>query len=390
MAPRLMKATREVVPSHILPIYQSALSEACGTESKEISKDSCQLDYLIPPCSALLRDRVEYVVYEPVGKKANKTVKRVPVFTTLLGGEAVPLILQLAASNAETALAAARLVQHDVQGIDLNMGCPKRSATGSGMGAELMKHPERACEILSTLVQNIKVPISVKTRLCETDEQSVALIRQLAETGVHAVTLHARTVEQRSSTEALHCRFRVIRDALGGDFAPSLILNGDVMPRKFDQLRHETQCSGVMVAREAFWDPMVFTEHMGQGLPTQTEGRDSEDLKIVQTMLCWHLAFHTPFSAIKYHVCRAMQEQNICKGILAAATSARTPPDLCCALYMFSSAEVSDNKNVLYTPTLFGLHIPLFLLINAYREPKQIVEAPEAYVYPPSYGVPTN
>ena len=44
--------------------------------------------------------------------------------TTSLEREKV--ILQLGTSNADTALAAALMVQNDVAGVDINMGCPKK------------------------------------------------------------------------------------------------------------------------------------------------------------------------------------------------------------------------------------------------------------------------
>lgn len=49
-------------------------------------------------------------------------------------------------------------------GIDINMGCPKEFSIKGGMGAALMANATKAKEILKTLVENIKIPITCKIR----------------------------------------------------------------------------------------------------------------------------------------------------------------------------------------------------------------------------------
>lgn len=74
------------------------------------------------------------------------------------------LVFQMGSSNAGRAVALAKLVQNDVSGIDVNMGCPKPYSTDFGMGAALLTRPDVAKDILKNLVKNISLPITCKIR----------------------------------------------------------------------------------------------------------------------------------------------------------------------------------------------------------------------------------
>ncbi|XP_013916635.1 PREDICTED: tRNA-dihydrouridine(20) synthase [NAD(P)+]-like [Thamnophis sirtalis] len=53
------------------------------------------------------------------------------------------VVFQMGTADAERALAVAKLVEDDVAGIDVNMGCPKEYSTKGGMGAALLSDPDR-------------------------------------------------------------------------------------------------------------------------------------------------------------------------------------------------------------------------------------------------------
>lgn len=61
-----------------------------------------------------------------------------------------PTVVQLGAADAVTALQAASLVSRDVNGIDLNMGCPMHFSTQGGMGSALLTKPEIATDVSIT------------------------------------------------------------------------------------------------------------------------------------------------------------------------------------------------------------------------------------------------
>lgn len=74
------------------------------------------------------------------------------------------LIFQMGTANADRAVALAKMVQNDVSGIDVNMGCPKPYSTDFGMGSKLLTNPDNAKNILTQLVKNIPLPITCKIR----------------------------------------------------------------------------------------------------------------------------------------------------------------------------------------------------------------------------------
>lgn len=74
------------------------------------------------------------------------------------------VVLQLGTANADRALKVAKMVENDVAAIDINMGCPKEFSLKGGMGAALLSDPERAKQILTTLIANVQVPVTCKIR----------------------------------------------------------------------------------------------------------------------------------------------------------------------------------------------------------------------------------
>jgi tRNA-dihydrouridine synthase len=79
-----------------------------------------------------------------------------------------PLIVQLAADDPDTFVAAAKLLikRGGLDGLDLNLGCPQMAAVREHYGACLMKEPGLCCSIVAAAVAaDLGVPISVKVRV---------------------------------------------------------------------------------------------------------------------------------------------------------------------------------------------------------------------------------
>lgn len=77
------------------------------------------------------------------------------------------------------------------------MGCPKEFSLKGGMGAALLTQPEKAQQILSTLVQNINIPITCKIRVFESKEETLTLVKKLVSTGISAIGIHGRSKSER-------------------------------------------------------------------------------------------------------------------------------------------------------------------------------------------------
>ena len=150
------------------------------------------------------------------------------------------------------------MVENDVAGIDVNMGCPKRFSILGGMGAALLEKPEKAKEILKTLVDGLKIPVTCKIRVLPTLEKTLELCDILASTGISAITVHGRTRDERPQ----HPNRNDILKKIAEHLSIPVIANGGSreIEKRADifKFRKETGCSSVMIARTAEWNCSIF------------------------------------------------------------------------------------------------------------------------------------
>lgn len=122
------------------------------------------------------------------------------------------LIVQLGANNEEVALKAAKLIENDVIGIDVNMGCPKHFSTHGNMGSNLLYLPELACGILEKLKKNINknLLLSCKVRLLEDNNETIDFINKVISCGIDFFTVHFRTKFQTAKDKAQWEKIEII------------------------------------------------------------------------------------------------------------------------------------------------------------------------------------
>jgi len=171
-------------------------------------------------------------------------------------------IYQIGTSNPETAVRAAKLVAGDVAGIDVNAGCPKPFSTSGGMGAALLRTPDKLCDILRALVKEVGTPfeigISVKIRLLETPEQTKDLVTRLCATGITGLTIHCRTTPMRPRERAIREQLVMIADTCR-EAGVACLMNGDVTSRdEALQLAAQYGADGAMIATAAEQNPSCF------------------------------------------------------------------------------------------------------------------------------------
>lgn len=87
--------------------------------------------------------------------------------------------------------------ESDVAAIDINMGCPKEFSIKGGMGVALLAQPKKAHNILSTLVNNLSIPVSCKIRILDTPEETLKVVNILVSSGIKAIGIHGRTRDER-------------------------------------------------------------------------------------------------------------------------------------------------------------------------------------------------
>jgi tRNA-dihydrouridine synthase 2 len=180
------------------------------------------------------------------------------------------LIFQIGTSDPARAVAAARIVAADVAGIDVNAGCPKPFSTSGGMGAALLRTPDKLCSILEALVKEIstefEIGISVKIRLLETPEETETLVRRLCATGITGLTIHCRTTPMRPREKAIREQLNMIADVCR-EAGVACIMNGDVENRaQAEKLIAEYGVDGAMIATAAETNSSCFRSEVDGGL----------------------------------------------------------------------------------------------------------------------------
>ena len=145
-------------------------------------------------------------------------------------------------------------------GIDINMGCPAKSAIKSG-GAALIRRPDIAIAAIDAAKKS-ELPVSVKTRLGYTyvDEWREWLTTILKQDIVN-LTIHLRTKKEMSKVAA---HYELIDEIvkLRDEIAPQTLLtiNGDIRDREhgLEIARKHPGVNGIMIGRGVFSDPFCF------------------------------------------------------------------------------------------------------------------------------------
>ncbi len=174
-------------------------------------------------------------------------------------GEKRPISMQIFGSDEETMAYAAKHVSEIADIIDINMGCPAPKVVKNGDGSKLLLDLEKAESILKSVVQNSKVPVTLKIRKGWNNENIVAVeIAQIAEkTGISAITIHGRTRSEFYTGKADLDIIKKVKESVkipvigNGD-----IVDGETAKRMFEY----TGIDGIMIGRGSFGRPWIFKE----------------------------------------------------------------------------------------------------------------------------------
>lgn len=92
-----------------------------------------------------------------------------------------PLIAQFCGHDKHILLAAMQIVEHYVDGVDVNCGCPQGIAKRGRYGAFLMEEEDGdvVVDIVHHLSSNLSVPVSVKVRLLPSGIEDSLILYQM-------------------------------------------------------------------------------------------------------------------------------------------------------------------------------------------------------------------
>lgn len=184
-------------------------------------------------------------------------------------------------------------------GIDINMGCPAKSAIKSG-GSALITKPDIAVAAIKA-AKTAGLPVSVKTRLgysrvAEWQDWLTVLLHQ----DLAALTIHLRTKKEMSKVPA---HFELIPDivTLKNTIAPhtKLIINGDIIDRTHgERLASQYGIDGIMIGRGVFQNPFCFASQH-----EQPQNKQQALLELLQYHLTQYETYSTetnrPYETLK-------------------------------------------------------------------------------------------
>lgn len=58
-----------------------------------------------------------------------------------------------------------------------------------------MRETDLICSIINKLYWEVKVPVTVKIRILDTEEDTINLVKRIQEAGAYILTVHGRTKE---------------------------------------------------------------------------------------------------------------------------------------------------------------------------------------------------
>lgn len=221
-----------------------------------------------------------------------RTEDEQPIIAQIWGGE--PGDMEQLAAHCQTL---------GFHGIDINMGCPAKSAIKSG-GAALIRKPDLAVASIKA-AKTANLPVSVKTRLgySRVDEWHEWLTTLLQQDIVN-LTIHLRTKKEMSKVPA---HFELIDDiiALRDNIAPHTLLtiNGDIADRAHGEqlVRDHPGVDGVMIGRGVFHNPFAFADL--SAIPQDPELKKVALLELLLLHLdlfdTWQPKTHRPFETLK-------------------------------------------------------------------------------------------
>jgi nifR3 family TIM-barrel protein len=171
-----------------------------------------------------------------------------------------PVAVQLYGADAAEMAAAAQWLQgYGVSSVDINMGCPVHKVVRGGGGSAMLCDPGKTVGLVRTVVEAVRIPVTVKMRLGWDEESWSApfFAREFEQAGIAAVTIHGRTRAQGFTGSVNFDGIRAVVEAV--ERVP-VIGNGDIRTIPDAVRMLATGCAGIAIGRGALLNPWIFAQ----------------------------------------------------------------------------------------------------------------------------------
>lgn len=212
----------------------------------------------------------EFVSSDALVRMVNKSLQKLAICD-----EERPVAIQIYGKDTDAMVEAAKIVEAQASPdiLDINFGCPVKRVAGKGAGAGMLQNIPKMLEITRAVVDVVKIPVTVKTRLgWDADHKIIVeLAEQLQDCGIEALTIHGRTRAQMYTGEADWTLIGEVKN--NPRMHIPIIGNGDVTtPQRAKECFDRYGVDAVMIGRGSFGRPWIFKEvthylNTGEELP---------------------------------------------------------------------------------------------------------------------------
>jgi nifR3 family TIM-barrel protein len=214
----------------------------------------------------------EFIPSDGLIRDAKKSLKKLE-----LSESERPIGIQLYGHLIESMVEAAKIAEEaNPDLIDINFGCPVKKIANRGAGAGMLCNIPLMVEMTKAIVEAVKLPVTVKTRLGWDDSSKhiVEIAEKLQDVGIKALTIHGRTRAQFYKGNADWSLIGEVKN--NPRMKIPIIGNGDIVtPQSALDAFNRYGVDGIMIGRATVGRPWIFREirhflNTGELLPAMT------------------------------------------------------------------------------------------------------------------------
>jgi len=214
-----------------------------------------------------------------------------PVYAQMIGQD-IPSLVR----------SAKELQQHNIAGVDLNLGCPAPIVYRKDAGGGLLRKLEKVDAILGALREAIDSPFefTVKTRVgFESEEEFNQILTIFQKHEIDSLAIHGRTVRERYQTPVHHSEVKKACEVM----SCPVYANGNIVDVNTGLAYLEkTSADGLMIGRGAIRNPWLFSQ-LRDAFTGTTPKEVNRKMLLEYISILWDETareFHAPFDETRH------------------------------------------------------------------------------------------